>query len=71
MRDSAYDTFMHDVIESPGRPLNASFYAAVLQLYPYATTPGIHNNNAVASALLGDLTFVCGTRCPPSFVSSP
>jgi hypothetical protein len=62
MRDSDYEAFMHDVVQSPGHPLNASFYDAVVKLYPYVTTPGLHDNSATASQLLGDLTFICGTR---------
>ena len=54
-----YRKFVQEVLYGHGRPFNESEFNAVFEVYP----PQIFgDNHQMASAVVGDVTFICGTR---------
>ena len=67
VNEREYREFVQEVIYGHGRPLNKSEIDAVLEVYPAKT---LGNNHEMASAVAGDVTFICGTRYMVRMVST-
>ena len=60
MNATQYRTFMKSVVDGHGAtPLTASMWKSFYTLYPPSETK---DNRALASAVFGDATFICGSR---------